>query len=82
MDDTPALRLVEVLNDIFIRFDALVEHHGLKKIKTIGDAYLVASVPQGSLSSRDSAYRQDCLAACQLALDACKCSIKNFQKHS
>ena len=61
--------MVEVLNDIFTRFDALVEHHGLNKIKTIGDAYMVASVPQVSLSSRENDYRQDCLAACQLALD-------------
>jgi adenylate cyclase len=33
--------LVELLNEIFSAFDALAEHHGLEKIKTIGDAYLV-----------------------------------------
>ncbi len=34
-------RVVELLNDIFSTFDALAEHHGLEKIKTIGDAYMV-----------------------------------------
>jgi class 3 adenylate cyclase len=33
--------LVELLNCIFSAFDALAEEHGLEKIKTIGDAYLV-----------------------------------------
>lgn len=33
--------LVELLNQIFSVFDHLVEQHGLEKIKTIGDAYLV-----------------------------------------
>lgn len=33
--------LVELLNQIFSKFDHLVEAHGLEKIKTIGDSYLV-----------------------------------------
>ncbi|HIK08749.1 MAG TPA: adenylate/guanylate cyclase domain-containing protein [Oscillatoriaceae cyanobacterium M33_DOE_052] len=33
--------LVHLLNDIFSRFDLLAELHGLEKIKTIGDAYMV-----------------------------------------
>ncbi|EKV00938.1 family 3 adenylate cyclase [Leptolyngbya sp. PCC 7375] len=33
--------LVCQLNDIFSVFDALAERHGLEKIKTIGDAYMV-----------------------------------------
>src|SRR4029077_7621076 len=35
--------LVENLNKIFTHFDQLVEKYGLEKIKTIGDAYMVAS---------------------------------------
>jgi adenylate cyclase len=35
--------LVENLNKIFTHFDQLVETYGLEKIKTIGDAYMVAS---------------------------------------
>jgi len=34
--------LVEFLNEIFSRFDALTQKHHLEKIKTIGDAYMVA----------------------------------------
>ena len=38
---------VALLNDLFSRFDRLVEQHGMEKIKTIGDAYLaVAGVPE------------------------------------
>ena len=33
--------LVGILNDIFCAFDELVDRHGLEKVKTIGDAYMV-----------------------------------------
>ena len=36
------LELVSLLNQIFSDFDKLTEKHGLEKIKTIGDAYMVA----------------------------------------
>ena len=36
-------RLVGMLNDIFSLFDKLAKEHDLEKIKTIGDAYMVAS---------------------------------------
>ena len=35
--------LVDLLNEVFSHFDALVEKHGVEKIKTIGDCYMVAS---------------------------------------
>jgi class 3 adenylate cyclase/HAMP domain-containing protein len=35
------IELVNLLNEIFSQFDALAEKHGLEKIKTIGDAYMV-----------------------------------------
>jgi adenylate cyclase len=35
--------LVEVLNDIFTRFDVIADTRGLEKIKTIGDAYMAAA---------------------------------------
>jgi adenylate cyclase len=34
---------VGVLDELFSQFDALVERHGLEKIKTIGDAYMAAA---------------------------------------
>ncbi|MCO6453331.1 MAG: adenylate/guanylate cyclase domain-containing protein [Caldilineales bacterium] len=36
-------QLVNLLNDVFSEFDSLVEKAGIEKIKTIGDAYMVAS---------------------------------------
>jgi adenylate cyclase len=35
--------LIHVLDEVFTVFDGLVADHGLEKIKTIGDAYMVAS---------------------------------------
>jgi adenylate cyclase len=35
--------LVDVLNDVFTRFDSIADHRGLEKIKTIGDAYMAAA---------------------------------------
>jgi adenylate cyclase len=35
--------LVEVLNEIFSLLDELTERHGVEKIKTIGDAYMVVA---------------------------------------
>ena len=39
---TPA-EVVNLLNDLFSRIDPLVDKHQLEKIKTIGDAYMVAA---------------------------------------
>lgn len=38
-----AIEIVYLLDKLFSRFDGLVRIHGLEKIKTIGDAYMVAS---------------------------------------
>jgi len=35
--------VVSILNRVFSRFDELVDDHGMEKIKTIGDAYMVAA---------------------------------------
>ncbi|TFZ02005.1 adenylate/guanylate cyclase domain-containing protein [Ramlibacter humi] len=39
----PPQSVVKVLDDIFSRFDHLVDRHSLEKIKTIGDAYMAVS---------------------------------------
>ncbi len=45
--DTAPEDLVRFLNGVFTKLDALVEKHGLEKIKTTGDAYMVVSgVPE------------------------------------
>jgi class 3 adenylate cyclase len=38
----PPSELVSFLNEVFSRFDRIAGKHGLEKIKTIGDAYMVA----------------------------------------
>lgn len=53
--------LVALLDDVFSDFDALVESMGLEKIKTIGDAYMVAA---GVPEARDDHAE----ALCELAL--------------
>jgi class 3 adenylate cyclase len=43
---TPPHELVDMLNDLFTRFDGSARRHGVEKIKTIGDAYMaVAGLP-------------------------------------
>lgn len=45
--DTEPVELVGFLNDVYSKLDTLVERHGLEKIKTSGDAYMVVSgVPE------------------------------------
>ena len=41
--DTAPDELVQFLNHVYTDFDRLVERHGLEKIKTTGDAYMVVS---------------------------------------
>jgi len=45
----PPAEVIRVLNEVFTTFDRLAERHRLEKIKTIGDAYMVAGgiVPDG-----------------------------------
>jgi PAS domain S-box-containing protein len=55
-------QLVSLLNEIFSTFDHLAEKHGLEKIKTIGDAYMVV----GGLPKPHSDHVE---AIAQMALD-------------
>jgi adenylate cyclase len=46
-DDLSPAEVVGLLDRLFSHFDGLAERHGLEKIKTIGDAYMVAAgVPE------------------------------------
>jgi adenylate cyclase len=46
-EHTSPARVVAVLNEVFSAFDELADRHGLEKIKTIGDAYMVvAGLPE------------------------------------
>jgi class 3 adenylate cyclase len=45
----PADQLIKELNEIFQKFDEIIDSYGLEKIKTIGDAYMAAGgVPMES----------------------------------
>ena len=41
-DQSSPERVVQVLDDLFTAFDRLARRYGLEKIKTVGDAYMVA----------------------------------------
>lgn len=56
-----AIQLVNLLNSIFSTFDRLSKQHGLQRIKTIGDAYIVI----GGLPTRRADHAQ---AIAQMAL--------------
>ncbi len=58
-----AEEIVEFLNDVFSYFDSLVDAHGLEKIRTMGDSYMVAA---GVPSPRED--HADVLARLSLAM--------------
>lgn len=50
-------QLVEILNGLFSKFDDLTDKYGLEKIKTIGDAYMVAAgVPEEKTNHAQSLF--------------------------
>lgn len=60
--------LLEVLEEVFGRFDDLAQQHGVTKLKTVGDAYLaVANAPQPCEHplERLAGFALDAVAACQ-----------------
>ncbi|HEY9604683.1 MAG TPA: PAS domain S-box protein, partial [Allocoleopsis sp.] len=68
----PPSKLVDLLNRIFSRFDYLSEKHGLEKIKTIGDAYMVVGgLPTPRLDHAE--------AIAEMALDMQR-EIANFKR--
>lgn len=67
----PPIALVNFLNEIFSTFDELAEKHGLEKIKTIGDAYMVV----GGLPVARADHAE---AVAAMALDM-QAAIQHFQ---
>jgi class 3 adenylate cyclase len=52
-------QIVSMLNDLFTRFDEVLQRHGVEKVKTIGDAYMaVAGAPEPHAD--DAAAIADC----------------------
>lgn len=61
-EELPPRDMVALLNEVFSWFDGLAEQYQLEKIKTIGDAYMVA----GGLLDHDAKYTE---AIVNMALD-------------
>lgn len=68
-------QVFSMLNRIFSSFDELAERHGLEKIKTIGDAYMVA----GGLEEGSEDY---CVAIADMALDMRELLRRDFTVNS
>lgn len=68
-------QVFSMLNRIFSSFDELAERHGLEKIKTIGDAYMVA----GGLEEGSEDY---CIAIADMALDMRELLRRDFTVNS
>jgi adenylate cyclase len=70
-EEMPPKFMVTLLNEVFSHFDQLAEKYGLEKIKTIGDAYMVA----GGLEEHhgyvvdDTSDREYCSAICGMAIE-------------
>ena len=73
-EEMPPKFMVTMLNEVFSHFDQLAEKHRIEKIKTIGDAYMVA----GGLDVHHRyeldrvPHRDYSHAICNLALDMCE----------
>jgi class 3 adenylate cyclase len=79
---TPPADVVQLLNQVFSSFDAMAARHGLEKIKTIGDAYMLvgglpllradhaASVATMALEMRDALAAIDPRLALRIGLHA------------
>lgn len=55
----PAEALIAELNDLFVHFDDIINDFGLEKIKTIGDAYMIA----GGLPTESKDHAMNCIKA-------------------
>lgn len=65
--------VVELLNRVFTRFDALADQHQMEKIKTIGDAYMVAAGMPNAVG--DPAHRAAAMALDMLEVALASSSI-------
>ncbi|XP_073713944.1 guanylyl cyclase C isoform X1 [Misgurnus anguillicaudatus] len=57
------MEVVDMLNDIYKKFDSILDHHDVYKVETIGDAYMVAS----GLPNRNG--NRHAVDVCLMALD-------------
>jgi class 3 adenylate cyclase len=72
-------QVVTILNQVFSELDALVEKYGVEKIKTIGDAYMVAGGLPGTTGDYTEAMADMALELRDIA--AAKAPLKNLKFH-
>jgi adenylate cyclase len=70
----PPVEIFDLVNGLFSAFDALAERHGVERIKTIGDAYMIA----GGLNPGELDF---CAAVADLALDMRELTARDFSVH-
>jgi class 3 adenylate cyclase len=70
-EEMPPKFMVTLLNEVFSHFDLLAEKFGLEKIKTIGDAYMVAGGldEHHRASDAEASDRDYCSAICGMAIE-------------
>jgi len=70
-EEMPPKFMVTLLNEVFSHFDQLAEKYGLEKIKTIGDAYMVAGglEEHHERHASESGEHEYCSAICGMAIE-------------
>jgi adenylate cyclase len=68
-EEMPPKAMVTMLNELFSHFDQLAEKYGLEKIKTIGDAYMVAGGLDVHPQAPGAADPDYCGAICGMATE-------------
>jgi class 3 adenylate cyclase/branched-subunit amino acid transport protein AzlD len=69
-EEMPPKFMVTLLNEVFSHFDQLAEKFGLEKIKTIGDAYMVAGgLEEHHGAGGDGDGREYCSDICGMAIE-------------
>ncbi len=71
----PAITLVNELNDIFGRFDDIMEETRVEKIETIGDAYMAACGLEGEITN----HAANCITAAKKMLSYLEKRNKNHE---
>ena len=70
-EEMPPKFMVTLLNEVFSHFDQLAEKHGPEKIKTIGDAYMVAGglEEHHDRAGPEGVEKDYCGAICSMAIE-------------
>lgn len=84
--ELPSIQVMDVLTDLFHRFDKLCEIHGLVKLETIGDAFVCCSGlfdedDENSLGTEEKTF-ENAAKALQMAIDMALAAEEVWVPHS